>query len=527
MDAESASAQDSQSSGARWADFPGLSDRTKKALMNTFKYEHMTAVQEQVLKYAVSEKDIDLLVRAKTGTGKTLAFLAAGLERVMKSPPAKNKFAMLILSPTRELATQIAGEASKLGRSHDINVVNVIGGDSKTRQLREIDRSGTNAIMVATPGRLIDLLQSNSLVSHKLGEVQVLIFDEADQLLDMGFREDMTRIESYLPKNGRQTFMFSATISKEIKQISEKVLRPRLSKHIDTVPPNEVATHMRIRQSAIVSPFSLQMPLIVDIIRKHRESTENPKIIVFLNTTKLVDYTTKVFSAARPNLEIFQIQSRIESSRRSKISANFRNASDAILFTSDVSARGVDYPNVTLVIQVGAASNTEQYIHRIGRTGRAGKDGEGVLILSPYEEKFLKSVRRVAPVKDENRYDPIVISRETEVVEAVKRACSQMGNKAAQDCYYTYIGYCKFAFSFHFSFLFSTGVRVSLTDHLPNHLTRYAQLSANAMSCNYPKLRSSKQERNSGKGSWECRANPPCQSLLPLDWVYFEFLELS
>jgi ATP-dependent RNA helicase MSS116 len=261
----------------------------------------------------------------------------------------------------------------------------------------------------------------------------------------MGFAKELEIIQNQLlPKTERSTYMFSATLSKAIKSLATDSLNSN-HKYIDTVPANEVSTHLRIKQSFIVSPFSLQAVTLDSVLNGHKETTANPKIIVFFSTTKLVSYMASIFNEL-PNTDILQIHSKMDQRQRSRVAERFRQSRSAILFTSDVSARGVDYPGVTLVVQMGVPTNTEQYIHRVGRTGRAGKTGEGILIISPYERNFVKQLSSVAkvPIKTEIRYDPQVASRDETAIQNLKLAYHRANKFQANECYLSFLGFCEF-----------------------------------------------------------------------------------
>ncbi|CAG8706513.1 7480_t:CDS:2, partial [Acaulospora morrowiae] len=296
---------------------------------------------------------------------------------------------IMILSPTRELAQQIAAEAERLTRFYEYRVHCLVGGEKKDVQIRKLMRHRVD-IIVGTPGRVEDLLESIPHFRRQCGEIKTLILDEADQLLDMGFREDIERIINYYPKE-RQTFLFSATVSSQIRQIAKFALKPDYT-FIDTVDPNDVNTNHQIEQLYSITPYDNQLPVMRKIINDHRKLHRNGKIMMFLPTRM----ATMLYADLIRNLDemdIFELHSGKNQEMRTKISNRFRNSRrESILVTSDVSARGVDYPGVTMVLQVGAPSSREQYIHRIGRTGRAGKEGTGVLLLSPFERGFMRHI---------------------------------------------------------------------------------------------------------------------------------------
>ncbi|KAK4052590.1 hypothetical protein OIO90_004218 [Microbotryomycetes sp. JL221] len=399
-----------------------------------------TATKQQLDPIQVAQ---DLLVRAKTGTGKTLAFLVPAIEGRLRALEAfENEFRQahpearaqeiqravatfaktttgaLVLSPTRELATQIAAEAESLTKHlDDFGVSLFVGGESKAIQLRNFGRSKSNDIIVATPGRCIDLLESEPIVGKTLRNSRMLILDEADTLLDMGFADDIARITEHLPDvTQRQTFLFSATVSSQIRQVARKSLK---KEHIfiDTVPADQVDTHLHIPQFVTVLDSAKDQILHVlrllaqDQLLHARKAAEGGahggKAIVFLPTTKMTEIFALVMSAMKAHLpwardtKIIEIHSRKSQAQRTRASDAFRSAASgySILITSDVSARGVDYPGVTRVIQVGVPSSRDVYIHRVGRTGRAGKEGRGDLVLLPFERDFVKSQLHDIPLK--------------------------------------------------------------------------------------------------------------------------------
>lgn len=368
----------------------------------------------------------DLLVKAKTGTGKTIAFLVPGIEarmhqidKIVTAPQEDGSIASLasqgqhrreatrshvgtlVISPTRELATQIANEALKLLTWQKENQVQLlVGGESRSAQLRNWKsiRYGRKDVVVATPGRLLDLL-SEPEVAAAIAKTDVLVLDEADTLLDMGFSEDLKRILEHLPKQ-RQTFLFSATVSQRIKGIAREFLDKNHS-FIDCVPANESNVHKHIPQFLTVLPSPKeQLSHLVRLIAHDQLTNKGAsKIIVFLPTTKQTMLTATLLremSSTLPHrLNVHEIHSRLSQNQRTRASERFRSdKSDSILVTSDVSARGVDYPGVTRVIQIGVPSSAEQYVHRVGRTGRGGvTGGRGDIVLQPFEAGFSNALR--------------------------------------------------------------------------------------------------------------------------------------
>ncbi|KAG6329405.1 hypothetical protein ID866_9684 [Astraeus odoratus] len=399
----------------------------------------------------------DLLVRARTGTGKTLAFLIPAVEKRLSSAKqhvedvcrssglssprlldrASNAFRRtspgpLILSPTRELAIQIADVALKLTTHHQNFQVNLlVGGTSKGPQLRQW-KKGYRDLVVATPGRLRDLLENEP----------ELVLDEADTLLDMGFRDDIDAIAKFLaPPQTRQTFLLSATLSRRIRQIATSHLSPN-HQFLDASPPTsdsplptsssvnprvpwalesdtELTTHAHIPQYYTPLPsVEAQMPALLRLIA-HDQLAHGPqsKIVLFCPTThSTAFYSTLLRELAADgtlpakNTRIVEMHSRLSQAARERASREFRAAGSkeaskksftkgrlrqtmdgpAILVTSDVSARGVDYPNVSRVIQLGVPSADSLYVHRVGRTGR------GASTLNPVSQSGSSSVPTIA-----------------------------------------------------------------------------------------------------------------------------------
>ncbi|KAL1924975.1 uncharacterized protein VTP21DRAFT_4629 [Calcarisporiella thermophila] len=417
-----------------------ISPKLQKALANVFGYETMSKVQHAVL--SRMPLDADLLVKAKTGTGKTLAFLVPAIEEAIKTTPKerRNKVSVFIISPTRELAQQIASEAEKLVTFHRLKVHCLVGGEKRYHQVRGLLSKPVD-IVVGTPGRLKDLLESEKEFKRQCDGVKVVVLDEADRLLDMGFRDEIESILEYLPSN-RRSLLFSATVAPEIRQIAATTLRPD-HVYIDTVDPNDVNTNLQVKQTYSVIPLE-QQPLVVhQLLNQHREQCprEN-KAIVFLPTTRSTELYAQVFRNILPQFKVFELHSRMDQRRRTKIADNYRRArGNAVLFTSDVSARGVDYPGVTMVLQVGIPSSRETYIHRLGRTGRAGKEGEGKLLIAPFERRFVEDELNDLPIEKVNA-DINTEVEETQLVRAeLERVIQNTDEELLQSACHGFLGY--------------------------------------------------------------------------------------
>lgn len=378
-------AKNQNHSDEKFTSVSGISESCRRALAD-MRYEYMTQVQAETLPVCLS--GVDTLAKAKTGTGKTLAFLIPALEVISRHQnEPRGSILTLILSPTRELASQIETEAKKLTKYEQINTVCVIGGTNiKTDQRRlNVDRLD---LLIATPGRLIDHLENTPGVAQAVSRIKILIFDEADQLLEMGFKPAIDKILTFVPrKEDRQTLLFSATVPNSVQAIAGNALRKGY-KYVDTVGEEE-QTHLHVKQEIVTLPLERQVAGLAAILHRVTQGREKYKVIVFFTTARVTGFMAQLFTAMGDFGNVLEIHSRKSQSQRTKTSEQFRKANNAIMFTSDVSARGMDYPDVTFVVQVGLTER-EQYIHRLGRTARAGKDGGGLLLVTGFEEYTMK-----------------------------------------------------------------------------------------------------------------------------------------
>jgi ATP-dependent RNA helicase MSS116 len=370
------------------------------------------------------------LAQAKTGTGKTLAFLLPVVQNILlqdSSLERRNRVSLrsnasdiraIIISPTRELAEQIAVEARKIVSSTGVIIQTAVGGTQKREGLRRIQREGCH-ILVGTPGRLKDIL-SDPTSGVKTPKLNSFVLDEADRLLDEGFAPDIEEIASYLPdpmKVDRQTLMFSATVPREVMGMVRKTMKPDF-KFVRTVKEDEVPTHLAVPQKLIfLRGLENAMPAVLEIAknytsRRQQDSSLRPfKAIVYFNCTADVQLAYEVFRELRTDptdrhsghplgeTRGFSIHSRLTQMQRTRSSQNFRTSTSAILFSSDVTARGMDFPDVTHVIQIGSPRQRESYIHRLGRTARANKTGEGWILLHDEEFRDFKQKLGDLPIK--------------------------------------------------------------------------------------------------------------------------------
>ncbi|KAK2630568.1 hypothetical protein QTJ16_001388 [Diplocarpon rosae] len=387
-------------------------------------HETMTEVQSMTINQGLSGKDI--VAQAKTGTGKTLGFLVPTIQNILRKSPnlaTRKRYSRarasdiraIIISPTRELAEQIAVEAQKLCDATDLIVQVAVGGNSKGAMLRKTLKEGCH-ILVGTPGRLQDLL-SDQYSGVSAPNLNSLVLDEADRLLDDGFSRDVEAIQDLLPdraKVDRQTLLFSATMPKEVMSLVRQTLKQDFH-FVQAVKEGELATHEKVPQHIIITPgIENQMPALLELAKREiakaarahtaGEEVRPFKAIVYLSSTANVVLCSDIFQNLKSSAnglfgqhplypaQISEIHAQLSQQQRTYVSERFRRAKSAILFSTDVTARGMDFPNVTHVVQIGLPPNREQYIHRLGRTGRGDKTGDGYLVI---DESMLPSGRRI------------------------------------------------------------------------------------------------------------------------------------
>eukprot|EP00961_Rhodomonas_salina_P022636 303953-Rhodomonas_salina.3 len=286
--------------------------------------------------------------------------------------------------------------------------------------------------MIATPGRLLEHIETTPHFAARLQAVEILVLDEVDQLLEGGFKRAIETIISYLPAQ-RQTLCFSATIPAKIQPVLGLAMG---ADHVtvDCVGEEEVDTHAKIEQGVLVHPIEQSLAALYATIRDEMaRRPDDYKIIAFLPTARATQFHTAVL--LNMGLSVMQIHSRCSQSERAAVADTFRSTAKTILLSSDVSARGVDYPDVSLVVQVSAPTGRDQYVQRLGRTGRAGKTGRGVLLLCDYEQGFLTRVKDL-PIA---RIAPTLASANEEEVSALGEAAAAVDGELASQTYRAWI----------------------------------------------------------------------------------------
>ncbi|KAI5191583.1 ATP-dependent RNA helicase DDX18/HAS1 [Nematocida sp. AWRm77] len=358
--------------------FGGLSEASIRALKQ-MDIEALTDIQRKSLRLTLRGKD--LLGIANTGSGKTLAFLLPAFEMLCAQKRTEGYAAapqVLVISPTRELALQTFRVARRLMASEQPGIVLLVGGTKKAVESEEIKKGCR--VLVCTPGRLLDHLISGLSLSH----VKLVVLDESDRILDVGFAGHMDEILSHLPKK-RQTLMFSAT-KNNTEAFSKKWLSSKHRK-VEVKTDNQV-TPTTLQQSFIVCGEDKRFSLLFSFLKQTKE-----KVVVFFSTCASVSYHGELFSLLKFN--VAQLHGGIKQERRAKIFDGFCSGEIQILFSTDVAARGLDVPNIGWIVQYDPPTDPKEYIHRVGRTARAGDSGKALMFLLPHEKVFIKYLKQL------------------------------------------------------------------------------------------------------------------------------------
>jgi len=351
----------------------GLSEGIVETL-TAIGYEQPTPIQEQTIQLALSGRDV--LGQAQTGTGKTAAF---GLPTIEKINPENKAIQALVIAPTRELAVQGQEELFRFGKSKGLKVRTVFGGSSIEKQIKAL-RSGAH-IVVGTPGRMVDLLKRKAL---DLSHLETLILDEADEMLNMGFLEDIEFIIGKTPAE-RQTLLFSATMPNDIKKIGVKFMKN--PEHIKVAAKEMTAD--RIDQYFIKTKEFEKFDVLTRLL-----DVERPELaIVFGRTKRRVDEITRGLKLRGYRAE--GIHGDLDQNKRLRVLRDFKGGHLDILVATDVAARGLDISGVTHVYNYDITQDQESYVHRIGRTGRAGKSGRSVTFVSYNEMGYLRAIEKL------------------------------------------------------------------------------------------------------------------------------------
>lgn len=402
--------------GVRFADVPLLRE-TRLALEKQFKHERMTAIQEQTLLPILRGRDV--LAKATTGSGKTLAYLVPLVELLRNEAFCKqSRIPAIVMVPTRELSTQVADEAKKLGTfwaKRAPSVLHLSMQNNAKASLRLLEKKLWKMdFIVGTPGRMCGMIRCSEPFQEHLKGLRFLVFDEADHLLARDFTEELQLIVAALPVK-RQTLLFSATFGKTVMQAVQDNLRPD-HEVVDVIGENGSVAPEQILHSYAVTSMKRLTQDLWRLLCHQMEKTEDFKIIVFCQVIRIAQFFASLFRNSKLSRHILEMHSKMDSRLRTEVTSKFRSASKRILFSSDVSSRGMDYQDVTCVLQVGIPQSRDIYLHRLGRTGRAGKTGENILLLFKYELPFLKRVQdfpitaaEIPDVEADDCPDPSVI----------------------------------------------------------------------------------------------------------------------
>ena len=395
---ENAQTQETQEEKLMTFDELGL----KPEILKSIKFAGFTApspIQAQAIPVILAGRD--MVGQAHTGTGKTAAFSLPALNNMKLDGSVE----LLVITPTRELATQVSDEIFKYGRNLGVKTVTVYGGSSYKRQLDLIGRGAS--VVVATPGRMLDILKKGMLPDFT---PSMVVLDEADEMLDMGFLDDINEIFSYLPTN-RQTLLFSATMPQPIKTLASRILQ---DPEFISITKGET-TNSDIEQLYYVIDEHERDDAIIRLM----DSEDTKKAVVFCRTKSEVDRLSNVLSSA--GYLANGLHGDMEQRQRENVIKGFKNNSIQVLVATDVAARGIHVNNISHVFNYHIPFDPESYVHRIGRTGRAGTKGKAITLLTPLEFKELQRIKQKVGTSMEHAYVPSKNDlRQTNVENIVK-----------------------------------------------------------------------------------------------------------
>ena len=354
-----------------------------KQAIDALGFKEMTPIQQKVLRYTLAGHDA--IGRAQTGTGKTAAFLVSVMNDLLSNPIQEQRYRgeprALILAPTRELALQIESDAKELNKFSNLHIVTLLGGVDFDKQKAQLNKDFVD-IIVATPGRLIDLVEQKEVW---LDQIEFLVIDEADRLLDMGFIPSVKRIVRYSPrKEQRQTLMFSATFSYDVLNLAQQWLFEPVTVEIEP----EKKTNADVEQRVYMVAKSDKYKLLQEILRDEPID----KVMIFANrrdqVRKLYDHLKK------DDYNVVMLSGEIAQDKRLKMLDQFKNGKHNIMIATDVAGRGIHVDGVSHVINFTLPEQSDDYVHRIGRTGRAGTRGISISFLSEDDAFYLPEIEK-------------------------------------------------------------------------------------------------------------------------------------
>ena len=354
-----------------------------KQAIDALGFKEMTPIQQKVLKFTLAGHDA--IGRAQTGTGKTAAFLISVINDLLNNPIQGQRYRgeprALVLAPTRELALQIESDAKDLTKFTDLNVVTLLGGVDFDKQKSQLNKNFVD-IIVATPGRLIDFVEQKEVW---LDQIEFLVIDEADRLLDMGFIPSVKRIVRYSPrKEQRQTLMFSATFSYDVLNLAQQWLFEPVTVEIEP----EKKTNADVEQRVYMVAKTDKYKLLEEILRD--EPIE--KVMIFANRR---DQVRKLYDhLKRDGYKVVMLSGEIAQDKRLKMLDQFKNGKHNIMIATDVAGRGIHVDGVSHIVNFTLPEQSDDYVHRIGRTGRAGTQGISISFLSEDDAFYLPEIEK-------------------------------------------------------------------------------------------------------------------------------------
>ncbi len=359
----------------------GLDENFLK-ILEGMKFAEATEIQEKVIPLALAGKDI--IGKSATGSGKTLAFGASIIEKVLPGAGIQ----ALILTPTRELCEQVRKSLREFSRYKDLYVISVYGGVGINPQIDQLEEAD---IVVGTPGRILDHMSRNTI---DFSQVKYLVLDEADRMLDMGFRDDVIQIVSECPRQ-RQTFLFSATISHDIRRLADKYL----------VNPIEISVESYVDASKLHQGYydiqqNEKFSLLVHLLKDEHSKL----VMVFCATKRNADFIGH--SLTRHGFDALPLHGDLSQHQRDKAIEQFHKSEKFVLVCTDVAARGLDIKNVSHVYNYDAPKTSEEYIHRVGRTARAGKNGKAITLLCERDYDNFRMILKDKSLKIEKLETP-------------------------------------------------------------------------------------------------------------------------
>ncbi len=348
------------------------------------KFEQPSEIQEKAIPFVLQGKDV--IATASTGSGKTLVFSAAIIQNIQKEEGLQ----ALILTPTRELAEQVTRTIEKFSKYQELRVNAVYGGVSINEQIRSLRYS---EVVVGTPGRILDHIQRNTI---NLSKIKILVLDEADRMLDMGFQKDVERIINNCQRK-RQTLLFSATMSEEVVRLAKRYMNT----------PIEISAEQYVDPSKLTQIYyDVDDKLKFSLLKQLLEKEKSKLVMVFCNTRRNVDFVAKNLRVN--NLEVLPIHGGFSQSKRTQIMEKFNSQKVEILVCTDVAARGLDIPGITHIYNYDAPKDSKEYLHRIGRTARAGKEGKVINLISSRDYENFNNILRNIDIKIPREETPVI-----------------------------------------------------------------------------------------------------------------------